>query len=48
MTKIEEYTFGVHEWYTGAKNYTDNIKQLKIYAYGHCNTDVGTLFGKNP
>ena len=34
--------------YTGAKKYTDNIKQLKIYAYGHCSTDIGALFGKNP
>ena len=47
-TEIEEYTFGIHEGYTGAKKYTDNVKQLKIYAFGHCNTDMGALFGKNP
>ena len=47
-TEIEEYTFGIHEGYTRAKKYTDNVKQLKIYAYGHCNTDMGALFGKNP
>ena len=37
----------MHEGYTGAKKYTDNIKQLKIYAYGNCSTDIGALFGKN-
>ena len=46
--EIEDYTFGIHEGHTGAKKYTDNLKQLKIYAYRHCTTDVGSLFGKNP
>ena len=47
-SEIAEYTFGIHEGYTGAKRYTDNIKQLKIQTYAHCSTDVGALFGKNP
>ena len=46
--EIAEYTFGIHEGNTGAKRYTDNIKQLKIYAYRNCTTDVGALFERNP
>ena len=42
--EIADYTFGIHEGNTGAKKYTDNLKQLKIYAYRNCTTDVGSLF----
>ena len=45
---LEGCTFGIHDGYTGAKKYSDNIKQLKIYAFRNFTTDLGTLFGKSP
>ena len=46
--EIEDYIFMVSDRCANAKQYTDNIKQLKIYAFQHCTSDVGALFWKNP
>ena len=46
--ELEDCTFRMHnEYKPGAKQYSDNIKKLKIYAR-NCTTDIGAIFQKNP
>ena len=46
--EIEDYIFTLSDGCASAKQYMDNIKQLKIYAFRHCTTNLGALFWKNP
>ena len=47
-SELKSCTFGIHNGYSGAKKYSNNIKKLKIYVFKNFTTDLGLLFGKSP